>query len=190
MTVSSSAGRVGFEYCTAYAASKFGVQQVSLGGLDASRVALGTMAMSGYYLDPDSSDAESIRTIHRALDLGLTHVDTAEIYGPYVDEKLVGRPLKDRHDAVVAVRSSGWSRTAPAWLLAPGDAVAPIPGTKRILPRRGEHRCRSRSRIRVRCGVTGAARRRRPDARRAADQVLRSREATSSRRSPGTRRWP
>jgi diketogulonate reductase-like aldo/keto reductase len=47
------------------------------------------MAMSGYYLDPNNSDAESIRTIQRALDLGVTHIDTAEIYGPYANEELV-----------------------------------------------------------------------------------------------------
>jgi aryl-alcohol dehydrogenase-like predicted oxidoreductase len=40
------------------------------------------MAMSGYYLDPNSSDTESIRTIQRALDLSVTHIDTAEICGP------------------------------------------------------------------------------------------------------------
>src|SRR5437763_4836883 len=54
----------------------------SLGGLDVSRIGLGTMAMSGYYLDPNSSAAESIRTIQRALDLGVTHIDTAEILRP------------------------------------------------------------------------------------------------------------
>ncbi len=58
------------------------MKHISLGGLDVSRIGLGTMAMSGYYLDPDSSDAESIRTIQRALELGVTHIDTAEIYGP------------------------------------------------------------------------------------------------------------
>ena len=41
--------------------------------------------MPGYYLDPDSSDAESIRTIQRARELGVTHIDTAEIYGPYTN---------------------------------------------------------------------------------------------------------
>jgi aryl-alcohol dehydrogenase-like predicted oxidoreductase len=65
------------------------------------------MAMSGYYLDPDSSDAESIRTIQRALELGVTHVDTAEIYGPYVNEELVGRALKDRRDDVVIATKFG-----------------------------------------------------------------------------------
>jgi aryl-alcohol dehydrogenase-like predicted oxidoreductase len=64
------------------------MKHISLGGLDVSRIGLGTMAMSGYYLDPDSSDAESIRTIQRALELGVTHIDTAEIYGPYTNEEL------------------------------------------------------------------------------------------------------
>jgi aryl-alcohol dehydrogenase-like predicted oxidoreductase len=43
------------------------MKHISLGGLDVSRIGLGTMAMSGYYLDPSSSETESIRTIHRAL---------------------------------------------------------------------------------------------------------------------------
>src|SRR6266481_5580887 len=53
------------------------MKHISLGGLDVSRIGLGTMAMSGYYLDPLSSDAESIRTIQRAIELGVTHIDTA-----------------------------------------------------------------------------------------------------------------
>ena len=83
------------------------MKQISLGGLDVSRIGLGTMAMSGYYLDPDSSDAESIRTIHRALDLGVTHNDTAEIYGPYSNEELVGRAIKGRRDEVVLATKFG-----------------------------------------------------------------------------------
>ena len=83
------------------------MKHISLGGLDVSRIGLGTMAMSGYYLDPDSSDAESIRTIQRALDLGLTHIDTAEIYGPYANEELVGRALKGRRDDVVVATKFG-----------------------------------------------------------------------------------
>ena len=83
------------------------MKHVSLGGLDVSRIGLGTMAMSGYYLDPDSSDAESIRTIQRALELGVTHIDTAEIYGPYVNEELVGRALKGRRDRVVVATKFG-----------------------------------------------------------------------------------
>src|SRR5438034_8249242 len=70
------------------------MKHISLGALEVSRIGLGTMAMTGYYLDPTSSDAESIRTIQRALDLGVTNIDTAEIYGPYTNEELVGRALK------------------------------------------------------------------------------------------------
>jgi aryl-alcohol dehydrogenase-like predicted oxidoreductase len=83
------------------------MKHISLGGLDVSRIGLGTMAMSGYYLDPASSDAESIRTIHRALDLGVTHIDTAEIYGPYANEELVGRALVGRRDDVVVATKFG-----------------------------------------------------------------------------------
>ena len=84
------------------------MKHISLGGLDVSRIGLGTMAMSGYYLDPSSSDAESIRTIHRALDLGVTLIDTAEIYGPYTNEELVGRALKGRRDEVVLATKFGF----------------------------------------------------------------------------------
>jgi aryl-alcohol dehydrogenase-like predicted oxidoreductase len=84
------------------------MKHISLGGLDVSRIGLGTMAMSGYYLDPDSSEAESIRTIQRALDLGVTHIDTAEIYGPYVNEELVGRAIQGRRDAVVLATKFGF----------------------------------------------------------------------------------
>jgi aryl-alcohol dehydrogenase-like predicted oxidoreductase len=66
------------------------------------------MAMSGYYLDPNSSDAESIRTIQRALDLGVTHIDTAEIYGPYANEELVGKAIDGRRDEVVLATKFGF----------------------------------------------------------------------------------
>ena len=83
------------------------MKHISLGGLDVSRIGLGTMAMSGYYLDPSSSEAESIRTIQRALELGVTHIDTAEIYGPYANEELVGRALDGRRDDVVLATKFG-----------------------------------------------------------------------------------
>src|SRR5213595_779398 len=83
------------------------MKHISLGGLDVSRIGLGTMAMSGYYLDPSSSEAESVRTIQRALELGVTHIDTAEIYGPYVNEELVGRALDGRRDDVVLATKFG-----------------------------------------------------------------------------------
>jgi aryl-alcohol dehydrogenase-like predicted oxidoreductase len=84
------------------------MKHISLGGLDVSRIGLGTMAMSGYYLDPNSSDGESIRTLQRALELGVTHIDTAEIYGPYANEELVGRALKGRRDDVVLATKFGF----------------------------------------------------------------------------------
>jgi aryl-alcohol dehydrogenase-like predicted oxidoreductase len=84
------------------------MNHISLGGLEVSRIGLGTMAMSGYYLDPNSSDAESIRTIQRALDLGVTHLDTAEVYGPYANEELVGRAIKGRRDDIVLATKFGF----------------------------------------------------------------------------------
>jgi aryl-alcohol dehydrogenase-like predicted oxidoreductase len=84
------------------------MKHISLGGLDVSRIGLGTMAISGYYLDHTSSDAESIRTIQRAVELGVTHIDTAEIYGPYVNEELVGRALNGRRDNVVLATKFGF----------------------------------------------------------------------------------
>src|SRR5258708_7579948 len=84
------------------------MKHISLGGLDLSRIGLGTMAMSGYYLDPTSSDAESVRTIQRAVELGVTHIDTAEVYGPYANEELVGRALEGRRDDVVLATKFGF----------------------------------------------------------------------------------
>ncbi|MGW4913786.1 aldo/keto reductase [Streptomyces sp. NPDC004270] len=83
------------------------MKHISLGGLDVSRIGLGAMSMSGYYNVGQGSDAESIRTIHRALDLGVTFLDTAEVYGPYANEELVGRALKDRRDQVVLATKFG-----------------------------------------------------------------------------------
>ncbi len=78
-----------------------------LGTLDVGRIGLGTMGMSTAYTGAGSDDAESIRTIHRALDLGVTLVDTAEIYGPYVNEELVGRAIAGRRDEVVLATKFG-----------------------------------------------------------------------------------
>jgi aryl-alcohol dehydrogenase-like predicted oxidoreductase len=87
--------------------SDIAVKHISIGGLDVSRIGLGAMSMSAYYTGAGSDDAESIRTIHRALDLGVTHIDTAEIYGPYANEELVGRALKGRRDEVVLATKFG-----------------------------------------------------------------------------------
>src|SRR5436189_3560925 len=83
------------------------MKYISIGGLDVSRIGLGAMSMAGYYNIGAGSDAESIRTIHRALDLGVTHLDTAEIYGPNTNEELVGRAIKDRRDKVVVATKFG-----------------------------------------------------------------------------------
>jgi aryl-alcohol dehydrogenase-like predicted oxidoreductase len=83
------------------------MKHVSLGQLEVSRIGLGAMSMSAYYNIGQGSDAESIRTIHRALDLGVTHIDTAEIYGPYLNEELVGRAIKGRRDQVVLATKFG-----------------------------------------------------------------------------------
>ena len=83
------------------------MKHISLGKLDVSRIGLGAMSMSGYYNTGEGSDAESIRTIHRALDLGVTHLDTAEIYGPFLNEELVGRAIKGRRDQVVVATKFG-----------------------------------------------------------------------------------
>jgi len=83
------------------------VKHISIGGLDVSRLGLGAMSMAGYYNIGAGSDAESIRTIHRALELGVTHIDTAEIYGPYANEELVGRAIKGRRDQVVLATKFG-----------------------------------------------------------------------------------
>ncbi|MBL7490440.1 aldo/keto reductase [Frankia sp. AgB1.9] len=82
------------------------MKHAKLGDLDVSRIGLGAMGMSTAYIGPGDDD-ESIRTIHRALDLGVTFLDTAEVYGPYVNEELVGRALKGRRDEVVLATKFG-----------------------------------------------------------------------------------
>ncbi|MDH6222464.1 aldo/keto reductase [Streptomyces pseudovenezuelae] len=84
------------------------MKHVSLGGLDVSRIGLGAMTMAGTYTTGGGlDDAESIRTIHRALDLGVTHLDTAEIYGPFHSEEIVGKAIKGRRDDVVVATKFG-----------------------------------------------------------------------------------
>src|SRR3954453_6622507 len=84
------------------------MKHVSLGGLDVSRIGLGAMTMAGVYTTGGGlDDTESIRTIHRALDLGVTHIDTAEIYGPFHSEELVGKAVKGRRDDVVVATKFG-----------------------------------------------------------------------------------
>ncbi|MGW4840381.1 aldo/keto reductase [Streptomyces globisporus] len=83
------------------------MQSTSLGRLDVPRIGLGVMGMSAYYTGAGRDGAESIRTIRRAVDLGVTHLDTAEVYGPYVNEELLGRAVKGRRDEVVLATKFG-----------------------------------------------------------------------------------
>jgi aryl-alcohol dehydrogenase-like predicted oxidoreductase len=83
------------------------VKTARLGELEVGRIGLGAMGMSQAYTCAGTDDAESIRTIHRALDLGVTLIDTAEVYGPYVNEELVGRAIADRRDRVVLATKFG-----------------------------------------------------------------------------------
>lgn len=83
------------------------MQTTSLGGLEVSRLGLGVMGMSAFYTGKDESEEGSIRTIRRALDLGVTHLDTAEVYGRGANEALLGRAVKGRRDEVVLATKFG-----------------------------------------------------------------------------------
>jgi aryl-alcohol dehydrogenase-like predicted oxidoreductase len=84
---------------------KLGTQNLTV-----SALGLGCMGMSQSYGTPD--DAESIATIHRALELGVNFFDTAEVYGPFKNEELLGRALKGRRDRAVIATKFGFSISA------------------------------------------------------------------------------
>ena len=86
------------------------MEQRTLGGqgLVVSALGLGCMGMSQSYGSGD--DQESVATIHRALDLGMTFLDTADVYGPYTNERLVGRAIAGRRDEVVLATKFGNQR--------------------------------------------------------------------------------
>lgn len=83
------------------------MKHVKLGGLDVSRIGLGAMGMSAAYTGAGTDDAGSIRAIRRALDLGITFIDTAESYGPFTNEELVGRAIRGHRDDVVLATKFG-----------------------------------------------------------------------------------
>ena len=79
-------------------------------GFEVSSIGLGCMPMSWAYLadaPEDAQEEESIRVIHRAIELGVDHLDTADVYGPYTNEELVGRALSGRRDQVVLATKVG-----------------------------------------------------------------------------------
>ncbi len=86
------------------------IRKLGSQGLTASQMGLGCMGMSEFYGPHD--DAGSIKTIHRALELGINFLDTADAYGPYANEELVGKAIKGRRDKFTLATKFGFVRSA------------------------------------------------------------------------------
>ncbi|MFZ7087322.1 aldo/keto reductase [Curtobacterium sp. RRHDQ10] len=83
------------------------MRHATLGTLDVSRIGLGCMGMSAFYSGVGTDDAASTATISRAVELGVTFFDTAEMYGPFINEELVGAALAPHRDDVVIATKGG-----------------------------------------------------------------------------------
>src|ERR671930_1352389 len=115
-------------------------RQLGRHGLEVSALGLGCMGMSEFYGAAD--EAEAIATIHRALELGVTMLDTADMYGPFTNELLVGRAIAGRRDEVVLATKFGNVRNERGerlgirgdrdYILAACDASLERLGTDRI----------------------------------------------------------
>ncbi|MDH6625963.1 aryl-alcohol dehydrogenase-like predicted oxidoreductase [Streptomyces sp. LBL] len=122
-----------------YAPQKNGwetMKHVMLGDLEVSRIGLGVMTASHGCTGKNTGDAEAIRAVHRALELGVTFIDTAEVYGPFLNEELVGRALKGRRDqAVVATKFGFVSHTGREGMLdsSPANVRAALEGSLKRL---------------------------------------------------------
>jgi len=95
------------------------MRKLGRNGPTVSALGLGCMTMSFAYGTEPADEAESIATVHRALDLGVTFFDTAEMYGPYENEKLLGRALKGRRDGVTIASKFGFSIASETMAAAP-----------------------------------------------------------------------
>jgi aryl-alcohol dehydrogenase-like predicted oxidoreductase len=92
-------------------------------GLEVSAIGLGCMGMSEFYGESDETD--SIATIHRALEIGVDFLDTADMYGRVANEELVGRAIRDHRDQVVLATKFGNVR----WTIRPSATSTAGPNT-------------------------------------------------------------